>query len=86
MYVNDVHKKLNLVWFDIKNWIEDQFQSSPKLVEIWTVLRCIFIPNVEIVTSIGGESWHGQSQNGANFDFEVKYDLEGQGLSPPNLK
>ena len=60
------------IWsgFEIKNWIEDQFQSSPKLVEIWTVLRCIFVPNLEIVTSIGGELWHAQAQNGVNFDFE----------------
>ena len=73
------------IWsgFEIKNWIEDQFQSSPNLVGIWTVLRCIFVPNLEIVTSIGGESWHGQAQNGVNFYFEVKFDLEGQGQSPP---
>ena len=69
-------------WFEIKNWIEDQFQSSPKLVGIWTVLRCIFVPNLEIVTSIGGQSWHGQAQNGVNFDFEIKFDLEGQSQSP----
>ena len=51
------------IWsgFEIKNWIEDQFQSSPKLVGIWTVLRCIFVPNLKIVTSIGGELWHGQA-------------------------
>ena len=70
------------IWsgFEIKNWIEDQFQSSPKLVGIWTVLRCIFVPNLEIVTSIDGELWwHGQAQNGVNVDFEVKFDLEGQG-------
>ena len=42
-----------------------------------------FFPNLEIVTSIGGESWHGQAQNGVNFYFEVKFDLEGQGQSPP---
>ena len=47
------------------------------------MLKCIFVPNLEIVTSIGGESWHGQAQNGVNFDFEVKFDLEGQGQSPP---
>ena len=69
--------------FEIKNWIEDQFQSSPKLVGIWTVLRCSFVPNLEIVTSIGGELWYGQAQNGVNFDFEVKFDLEGQGQSTP---
>ena len=73
------------IWsgFEIKNWIEDQFQSSPKLVGIWTVLRCIFVPNLEIVTSIGGELWHAQAQNGVNFDFGVQFDLEGQGQSPP---
>ena len=38
---------------------------------------------MEIVTSIGGESWQGQAQNGINFDFEVKFGLEGQGQSPP---
>ena len=47
------------------------------------MLRCIFVPNLEIVTSIGGELWHGQAQNGVNFDFEVKFDLEGHGQSLP---
>ena len=47
------------------------------------MLRCIFVPNLEIVTSIGGELWHGQAQNGVNFDFEVKFHLEGQGQPPP---
>ena len=73
------------IWygFEIKNWIEDQFQSSPKLVGIWTVLRYIFVPNLQIVTSIGGGLWHAQAQNGVNFDFGVQFDLEGQGQSPP---
>ena len=73
------------IWsgFEIKNWIEDQFQSSPKLVGIWTVLRCIFVPNLEIATSIGDELWHAQAQNGENFDFGVQFDLEGQGQYPP---
>ena len=67
------------IWsgFEIENWIEDQFQSSLKLVGIWTVLRCIFVPNLEIVTSIGGELWHAQAQNWVNFDFGVQFDLEG---------
>ena len=67
--------------FEIKNWIEDQFQSSLKLVGIWTVLRCIFVPTLEIVTSIGGELWHAQAQNEVNFDFEVQCDLEGHDQS-----
>ena len=41
---NDVHKSSTWCGLEIKNWIEDQFQSSPKLVGIWTVLRCIFVP------------------------------------------
>ena len=71
------------IWsgFEIKNWIEDQFQSSPNLVGIWTVLRCIFVPNLKIVTSIGGELWHGQAQNGVNFDFGVQFVLEGHDQS-----
>ena len=40
------------------------------------MLRCIFVPNLEIVIYIGGELWHGQAQNGVNFYFEVKFDLE----------
>ena len=31
----------------------------------------------------GDELSHRQAQNGVNFDFEVKFDLEGQGQSPP---
>ena len=75
------------IWsgFEIKNWIEDQFQSSPKLVGIWTVLTCLFVPNLDIVTLIGGELWHGQAQNGINFYFKVKFDLESQDQSPPKI-
>ena len=51
------------------------------MVGIWTVLRCIFVPNLEIITSIGGELWYGQAQNGVNFDFGVQFDLEGHNQS-----
>ena len=40
------------------------------------MLRCIFVPNLEIVTTTGGELWHAQPQNGVNFDFGVQFDLE----------
>ena len=43
------------------------------------MLRCIFGPNLEILSWIGGEWWHGQAQNMAIFYFEVKFDLEVQG-------
>ena len=55
------------------------------MVGIWIVLRCICVPNLEIVTSIGGELWYGQAQNGVNFDFEVKFYLEGHGQSTPQI-
>ena len=32
---------------------------------------------------MGDELWSGQAQNGINSDFEVKFDLEGQGQLPP---
>ena len=71
------------IWsgFEIKNRIEDQFQSSPKLVGISTVLNCIFVPNLKLVTPIGGELWHEQGQNWVNFDFGVQFDVEGHNQS-----
>ena len=32
---------------------------------------------------MGDELWCGQAQNGVNFDFDLKFDLEGQGWLPP---
>ena len=45
----------------MKNETEDQGQSSPKSIETLTVHRCIFGPNLEILTSIGGDLSHGQT-------------------------
>ena len=45
------------------------------------MLRCIYFPNLEIVTSIGGELWYAQAQNWVNFDFGVQFDLEGHDQS-----
>ena len=41
----------------------------------------IFVPNLEFVTSIGIELWHGQAQNGVNFGFVVQFELEGHDQS-----
>ena len=46
-------------------------------------LRCIIGQNLEILTSTGGEWSCGQAQNCVNFDFQVKFDLEGHGQSTP---
>ena len=42
-------------WFEIKNKTDDQGQSIPKSIVILTVLRCIFGPNLEILTLISGD-------------------------------
>ena len=47
------------------------------------VLRCIFGPNLKILSWIGGEWWHGQAQNMAIFFFEVEFDLEVQDQLTP---
>ena len=69
--------------FGIKNGSEVQGQSSSELTEFLTVLKCICGPNLEILSWTGDELSHGQAQNRVNFDFEVKFDLEVQGQSPP---
>ena len=50
------------------------------------MLRYIFVLNLEIVTSIGGELWHGQAQNGVNFDFVVQFDIAGHNQSSHKTK
>ena len=47
------------------------------------LLGCIIGQNLEILTSTGGEWSWGQAKNCVNFDFQVKFDLEGQGQSTP---
>ena len=43
------------IGFKIENESEDQNQSSPKLVGILTVLRCIFGPNLVILAWMADE-------------------------------
>ena len=43
-------------------------------------------PNLVVLAWMGDELSRGQAQNGVNFDFEVKFDLEDQGQSPPKQK
>ena len=73
--------------FKIENEFEDQDQSIPKFTGILTELRCIFGQNLEILlTSTGGKWLYGQAQNSVNFDFQVEFDLEGQGESTLKTK
>ena len=43
-----------------------------------------FGSNLKNLISIGGELWGGQAQNWVNFEFQVEFDLEGQGQSTSN--
>ena len=80
---NSANKFGRKMGFKIKNEIEDHYQSIPKLTGMLTELRCIIGQNLEILTSTGGEWSCGQAQNCVNFDFQVKFHLEGQGQSTP---
>ena len=68
-----------------------QIDRILKLNEIWhvnainppnnrdsTKLFCTFGPNLVVLAWTGEELLRGQAQNGVNYDFEVKFDLEGQ--------
>ena len=69
--------------FEVKFDLEGQGQSPPKTIEISTKVFYTYGPNLVILAWTGDELSPGQAQNGVNFDFEVKFDLEGQGQSPP---
>ena len=65
-----------------KMWKSNVKNIIPKSIGTLTVLKCIFVPNLEILTTIGGDLRPGQTDNGASFHFEVQFDLEDQGQSP----
>ena len=83
IHKNSANKFGRKMGFKIENEFEDQVQSIPQLTGILTEVRCIFGQNLEILTSTGGEWSCVQAQNCVNFDFQVKFDLEGQGQSTP---
>ena len=58
-------------------------QSPLKTTGILTKVFSTSGPNLVALAWTGDELSHRQAQNGVNFDFEVKFDLEGQGQSPP---
>ena len=58
-------------------------QSTPKTTGILTKVFSTSGPNLVALAWTGDELSRGQAQNGVNFDFEVEFDLEGQGQSPP---
>ena len=70
----DFESKLNLTC---------QAQSTLKTLGILTKVFCTSGPNFVVLAWTGDELSLGQAQNGVNFDFEVKFDLEGQVNHPP---
>ena len=83
IYKNSANKFGRKTGFKIENEIEDQDQSIPKLIRILTQVFCTFGPNLVILAWTGHELSCRQAQNGVTLDFEVKFDLEGQGQSLP---
>ena len=69
----DFENKLNLT---------SHAQSTPKTTGILTKVVSTSGPNLVALAWTGDELSRGQAQNGVNFDFKVKFDLEGQGQSP----
>ena len=70
----DFENKLNLT---------GHAQLTPKTTGILNKVFSISGPYLVALTWTGDELSRGQAQNGVNFDFEVKFDLGGQGQSPP---
>ena len=70
----DFENKLNLT---------SHAQSIPKTTGILTKVFSTSGPNLVALAWTDDEVSRGQAQNGVNFDFEVKFDLEGHGQSPP---
>ena len=83
IYKNSANKFIRKTGFKIENEIEDQDQSISKFIGILTQVFCTFCQNLVILAWTGDELSCREAQNGVTFDFEVKFDLEGQGQSPP---
>ena len=69
--------------FEIKLNLTYQARSNPKIWGILTKVFCTPGSNLVVLAWTGDELSCGQALKGVNFDFEVKFDLEGQGQTPP---
>ena len=78
---NNANKYGRKTGFKIENKIEDQDQSIPRLIGSLTHVFCSCGLNLVILAWTGDQLSCRQAQNGVTFDFEVKFDLEGQGQS-----
>ena len=73
--------KPEILTFKVKFDLEGQGQSTSKTVGILTNVFCTSGPNLVILAWMDDELWCGQAQNGVNLDFDLIFDLEGQGQS-----
>ena len=69
--------------FEIRLNLTYQARLTPKIIGILCKVFCTSCRNLVILAWTGGELLRGQVQNGVNFCFEVKCDLEGQDQSSP---
>ena len=56
---------------------------APQTIGTLTKVFCTSGPNLVVLAWMGDELSRGQAQNGVNFDFKVKFYLDGQSQSPP---
>ena len=68
--------------FENKLDLTCQARSTPKTIGILTKVFWTSGPNSAVLSWTDDELSPGQAQNGVNFDFEGKFDLEGKGQSP----
>ena len=69
--------------FENKLNLTCQAQSTSKTIGILTKVFWTSGPNLVVLAWTDDELSHGQAQNGVNFYFEGKFDLEGKSQSPP---
>ena len=80
-YVFPVVVKRKILAFEVKFDLEGQGQLPPQTLRILTKVFCTSGSNLVILAWMGGELWCGQAHNGVNLEFDLKFDLEGQGRS-----
>ena len=79
-------KLVREIAFTNKVEMEAQCLSRAKSIEMLTVIRCISCLDLVNLALVGDNLSRGQAQNEVKFDFQVKFDLEVQGRSPPLQK
>ena len=68
-----------------KIWLLSQAWSTLKSMGILTVLRWTFGPNLVTLTWTDDKLSSGEAQDEVKFDFQAKFDLEGQSRSPAKI-